>query len=179
MRGMTVEERDLDPKQAFGERIKQLRGEKRLSAVKAGEAAGISREWWAMFEAGRRRDGSDFKPEALTILNVAKVVGIPGDEALRVYGHDPAFFPQATAGRPLASAQELAAKVGELTEDERAALVPIVDLLLRQRGHLPSTEGEQVGPDDVAVHHVTHEEKPRSTSPGPVQHVTREEAARD
>jgi transcriptional regulator with XRE-family HTH domain len=137
MRGMTVEERDLDPKQAFGERIRQLRGQKRLSAVKAGEAAGISREWWAMFEAGRRRDGSEFKPEAPTILNVAKVVGIPGDEALRVYGHDPAFFPQATAGRPLASAQELAAKVGKLTEEERAALVPIVDLLLQQRGHLP------------------------------------------
>lgn len=141
MRHMTVEERDLDPKQAFGKRIRKLRDEKRLSAVKAGEAAGISREWWAMFEAGRRRDGSEFKPEALTILNVAKVVGIPGDEALRVYGHDPAFFlDKIGAGRPTASKQELAAKVGELTEDERRALVPIVDLLLQRRGYLPMTE---------------------------------------
>lgn len=148
MRAMTVEERDLDPKQAFGARIRQLRGEKRLSAIKAGEAAGISREWWAMFEAGRRRDGSEFRPEPQAILSVAGVVGIPGDEALRIYGYDPQHFPQVRTGRPLASAQELAAKVGELTEEERAALLPVVDLLLRQRGHLPAADGDlpAIGP---------------------------------
>jgi transcriptional regulator with XRE-family HTH domain len=148
MRVMTIEERDLDPKVAFGARIRQLRDEKRLSAVKASAAAGISREWWAMFEAGRRRDGTEFRPEALTVLNVAKVVGIPGDEALRVYGHDPQLFPQTRTGRPLASAQELAAKVGELTEEEREALLPVVDLLLRQRGHLPAADED---PPEVVV----------------------------
>lgn len=134
---MTVEERDLGGPAALGERIKQARLRQHLTAVTAGKAAGISREYWAFFEAGRRRDSSPFKPEPSTILAVAKVAEIDGAEALRVYGHDPAFYRDGLEGRPRVSQEKALAKVKQLSPEDLAILEPLVDRLLREGGHIP------------------------------------------
>lgn len=185
---MTTGERDPELLHELGVRVANASKVAGLDQTKLAEVAGVSRAFVQQLWRGGRYDGKAWAPKPDNLMAVVNALNAElnrrGDadaaidqrEALRLAGVDERdadqYLPK--PGRPTVSATHLAALVGKLTHRQREAIVEVVESMI-----YPTTADEPGEPDSVDVHHVAYEERPRSTAPGPVQHVAREEVARD
>jgi transcriptional regulator with XRE-family HTH domain len=185
---VTTGERDPELLHELGVRVANASKVAGLDQTKLAEVAGVSRVFVQQLWRGGRFDGKPWAPKPDNVMAVVNALNAElnrrGDadaaidqrEALRLAGVDERdadqYLPK--PGRPTVSATHLAELVGKLTHRQREAIVEVVESMI-----YPTTADEPGESDDGAVHRITHEEKPRSTAPGPVQHITREEAARD
>lgn len=179
---MTTRERDPELLKQLGTHLREGRQRTGLSQRALAEAAGgdFSYSWLQAIERGMQPDGRPASPKAATLLLLVRRINgalPPGEtplderELLQLAGvPNPDLHLPSPTVRPTVSTRALAEKIGALPDDLRQAINTIVDSYLTKTGLVPA---------DEPVHHVTHKERPRSTTPGPVHHVTHEEPSRD
>jgi transcriptional regulator with XRE-family HTH domain len=184
---VTTGERDPELLQQLGARVATASKAAGLDQTKLAEVAGVSRAFIQQLMRGGRFDGKAWAPKADNLMAVVAVLNeelrrrgeadasIDPREALRLAGIDNRDVDQwlGKPGRPTVSATRLAELIGGLTVRQREAVEKVVESMI-----YPTTADEEA--DETPVHHVTHEERPRSTTPGPVvEHTSYEEVARD
>lgn len=189
MRVVTTGERDPELLRQLGARIASASQAASLDQTKLAEVSGVSRAFVQQLWRGGRFDGKAWAPKPDNVMAVVNAINtelhrrgetdaaIDQHDALRLAGVDERdadqYLPK--PGRPTVSAAHVAELVGKLTHRQREAIVEVVESMI-----YPTTAIEQAETDDAPVHHVTHEERPRSTTPGPVvEHVVHDEPARD
>lgn len=154
------------------------------SEREAGKRAGIAAATWKALETGQRPNGDQTRPQSSAVIKAARALRLDVNQALELAGYDPRlenpdFNPSARNGAPPKSQRAVGEMIDRLTPRQYDAVVEIVESMLRPDGAEEPTRSAEDVQESAAVHHITHEERPRSTAPGPVQHITREEAARD